>query len=49
MVRSEGYLEGCVFLYILRVDVDYVIVEVKIIYGILGIKVWIYYGEVLLG
>lgn len=46
IVRFEWVVEGKVFLYILRVDIDYVVVIVYIIYGVLGIKVWIFYGEV---
>lgn len=46
IVCLEWYCEGCVLLYILCVDIDYGFVEVKMIYGIIGIKVWIYKGEV---
>lgn len=49
IVCFEWYCEGCVFLYIFCVDIDYVILEVVIIYGIIGVKVWIFKGEVLGG
>ena len=49
MARSEGYSEGRVPLHTLRADVDYATAEAKTTYGILGIKVWIYHGEVLPG
>ena len=46
MARSEGYNEGQVPLQTLRADVDYAIAEAHTTYGKLGIKVWIYKGEV---
>ena len=46
MARSEGYNEGQVPLQTLRADVDYAVAEAHITYGKLGIKVWIYKGEV---
>lgn len=46
IVCFEYYSEGIVLLYILCVDIDYVIFEVDIIYGKFGVKVWIYCGEV---
>ena len=49
MARSEGYSEGRVPLHTLRADVDYATAEAKTTYGILGVKVWIYHGEVLPG
>ena len=49
IARSEGYSEGRVPLHTLRADVDYATAEAKTTYGILGIKVWIYHGEVLPG
>lgn len=45
----EWVWEGWVFFYILWVDIDYVYCIVLIIYGILGIKVWIFKGEVIFG
>ena len=49
MARSEGYSEGQVPLATLRADVDYATAEALTTYGKLGIKVWIYRGEVLPG
>ncbi len=49
IARSEGYSEGQVPLHTLRADIDYATAEAKTTYGILGIKVWIYNGEVLPG
>ena len=49
MARSEGYSEGQVPLHTLRADVDYATAEANTTYGILGVKVWIYNGEVLPG
>jgi len=47
MARSEGYSEGNVPLHTLRADIDYAAAEATTTYGKLGIKVWIYKGEVL--
>ncbi len=47
MARSEGYNEGTVPLHTLRADVDYAVAEANTTYGKLGVKVWIYKGEVL--
>lgn len=49
MARSEGYSEGQVPLHTLRADIDYATSEAHTTYGILGVKVWIYHGEVLPG
>ena len=46
MARSEGYNEGQVPLQTLRADVDYAVAEATTTYGKLGVKVWIYKGEV---
>lgn len=46
MARSEGYNEGQVPLQTLRADVDYAVAEAHTTYGKLGVKVWIYKGEV---
>lgn len=46
IARSEWYHEGRVPLHTLRADVDYGVVEAATTYGILGVKVWIYKGEV---
>jgi small subunit ribosomal protein S3 len=47
MARSEGYSEGNVPLHTIRADVDYATAEAHTTYGRLGIKVWVYHGEVL--
>lgn len=47
MARSEGYSEGQVPLHTLRANVDYATSEANTTYGKLGVKVWIYKGEVL--
>jgi len=47
MARKEGYSEGNVPLHTLRADIDYATAEADTTYGKLGIKVWIYKGEVL--
>lgn len=49
IARSEGYSEGQVPLHTLRADIDYATAEAHTTYGILGVKVWIYNGEVLPG
>jgi len=46
IARSEWYREGRVPLHTLRADVDYGFVEARTTYGVLGVKVWIYKGEV---
>lgn len=46
MARSEGYKEGRIPLHTLRADVDYAISEALTVYGKIGIKVWIFRGEV---
>ncbi|MEX2592252.1 MAG: 30S ribosomal protein S3 [Anditalea sp.] len=46
MARSEMYKEGRIPLHTLRADIDYAISEAHTIYGIIGIKVWIFKGEV---
>jgi len=47
IARAEWYREGRVPLHTLRADIDYHIAEAKTTYGIIGIKVWIFKGEVL--
>ncbi|MDH7479188.1 MAG: 30S ribosomal protein S3 [Syntrophomonadaceae bacterium] len=47
IARSEWYAEGKVPLHTLRADVDYGFAEANTTYGKIGIKVWIYRGEVL--
>jgi len=46
IARSEWYLEGRVPLHTLRADIDYGLAESKTTYGIIGVKVWIFRGEV---
>jgi small subunit ribosomal protein S3 len=50
MARSEQYKEGRVPLQTLRADIDYALVEAHTIYGVIGVKVWIFrqelYGKV---
>ena len=46
IARSETYREGRVPLHTLRADIDYAHVEAYTTYGIIGLKVWIYNGEV---
>ena len=46
IARSEWYREGRVPLHTLRADVDYGFAEAKTTYGIIGIKVWVYRGEI---
>jgi len=47
IARTEGYSEGTVPLHTLRADIDYGTAEAHTTYGRLGVKVWIYRGEVL--
>ena len=47
IARSEHYSEGTVPLHTLRADIDYAHAEADTTYGTLGVKVWIYRGEVL--
>lgn len=47
MARTEGYHEGTIPLHTLRADIDYGFAEANTTYGKLGVKVWIYKGEVL--
>ncbi len=47
MARTEGYTEGMVPLHTLRADVDYALKEADTTYGKIGVKVWIYKGEIL--
>ncbi|MCU0833137.1 MAG: 30S ribosomal protein S3 [Chromatiaceae bacterium] len=46
IARSEWYREGRVPLHTLRADIDYGFAEAKTTYGVLGVKVWIFKGEV---
>lgn len=47
MARTEGYTEGTVPLHTLRADIDYAHSEANTTYGKIGVKVWIYKGEIL--
>ena len=47
MARTEWYLEGRVPLHTLRAKIDYGFAEAQTTYGIIGVKVWIFKGEVL--
>ncbi|MBF8376879.1 30S ribosomal protein S3 [Alicyclobacillus mali] len=47
IARTEGYVEGTVPLQTLRADIDYALAEAHTTYGRIGVKVWIYRGEVL--
>ncbi|MEG0872371.1 MAG: 30S ribosomal protein S3 [Clostridia bacterium] len=47
IARTEHYNEGTIPLQTLRADIDYGVAEAKTTYGIIGVKVWIYKGEVL--
>lgn len=47
IARTEGYSEGTVPLHTLRADIDYGTAEAHTTYGIIGVKVWIYRGEIL--
>lgn len=46
MARSEMYKEGRIPLHTLRADIDYAISESLTVYGLIGIKVWVFKGEV---
>jgi len=47
IARSEGYSEGTIPLHTLRADVDYATAEADTTFGKIGVKVWIYKGEIL--
>ena len=47
IARGEGYTEGTIPLHTLRADIDYGTSEASTTYGKLGIKIWIYKGEIL--
>lgn len=46
MARAEGYSERKVPLHTLRADIDYATAEAHTTYGVIGVKVWVYKGEV---
>ena len=47
IARSEGYHEGSIPLQTLRADIDYGFAEAHTTYGRIGVKVWIYKGQIL--
>ena len=47
IARTERYKQGRTPLHTLRADIDYAIVEANTTYGLIGIKVWIYKGDIL--
>lgn len=49
IARSESYHEGTIPLQTLRADIDYGFAEAHTTYGVIGVKVWLYKGEVLKG
>ncbi|MBW7940665.1 MAG: 30S ribosomal protein S3, partial [Candidatus Omnitrophica bacterium] len=44
---TEGYREGRVPLHTFRADIDYGFAEARTTYGVIGVKVWIFKGEIL--
>lgn len=46
MARSETYKEGRIPLHTLRADIDYALAEANTVYGKIGVKVWVFKGEV---
>ena len=46
IARSEWYREGRVPLHTLRADIDYGFAEARTTYGVIGVKVWIFKGEI---
>ena len=47
IARSERYKQGRTPLHTIRADIDYALVEANTTYGVIGIKVWIYKGDIL--
>ncbi len=47
MSRVETYREGRVPLHTLRADIEFGLAEAKTTYGVIGVKVWVFKGEVL--
>jgi small subunit ribosomal protein S3 len=47
IARSEWYLQGRLPLHTLRADIDYGFAEARTTYGVIGIKVWVFKGEVM--
>lgn len=46
MARTETYKEGRIPLHTLRADIDYALSEANTVYGLIGIKVWVFNGEI---
>jgi len=46
IARTEWYLQGRLPLHTLRADIDYGLAEARTTYGVIGVKCWIYHGEV---
>ena len=49
IARTEWYREGRVPLHTLRADIDYAIARANTTYGVIGVKIWIFKGEILGG
>jgi small subunit ribosomal protein S3 len=49
IARSEWYLQGQLPLHTLRADIDYGFAEANTTYGVIGVKAWVYKGEILEG
>jgi len=47
IARSEGYRQGSIPLQTFRADIDYGFAEAYTTYGLIGVKVWIYKGDVM--
>ena len=47
IARTESYREGSISLHTLRADIDYGMAEAATTYGRIGVKVWIFKGEIL--
>jgi small subunit ribosomal protein S3 len=47
IARSEWYLQGRLPLHTLRADIEYGFTEARTTYGVIGVKCWIYKGEIL--
>jgi small subunit ribosomal protein S3 len=47
IARSEHYHEGSIPLQTLRADIDYGVAEAHTTFGVIGVKVWVYKGEIL--
>jgi small subunit ribosomal protein S3 len=47
IARSEWYLQGRLPLHTLRADIDYGFTEARTTYGVIGVKCWVYRGEIL--